>query len=120
MLIAAPRSAFTTSDVGHKNRDQIDDRGLHVAHGGNLLYVLGRNADSPSEPLFSGNRERCRPVPSTQNQRRYVVKRGDTLSKISQDFYGDANQYMKIFNANRSLLRDPNAISPGQELVIPE
>jgi nucleoid-associated protein YgaU len=59
-------------------------------------------------------------VSGGQNQRRYVVKRGDTLSKISQDFYGDANQYMKIFNANRSLLRDPNAISPGQELLIPE
>ena len=59
-------------------------------------------------------------VSGGQNQRRYVVKRGDTLIKISKDFYGDPNQYMKIFNANRSLLRDPNAISPGQELLIPD
>jgi nucleoid-associated protein YgaU len=55
-----------------------------------------------------------------QNQRRYTVKTGDTLSKISREFYGDPNQYTKIFNANRSILRDPNTISPGQELVIPE
>jgi len=55
-----------------------------------------------------------------QNQRRYTVKAGDTLSKISREFYGDANQYTKIFNANRDVLRDPNTISPGQELVIPE
>ena len=55
-----------------------------------------------------------------QNQRHYTVKPGDTLSKISRDFYGDANQYTKIFNANRNILRDPNTINPGQNLVIPE
>jgi LysM repeat protein len=55
-----------------------------------------------------------------QNQRRYTVKSGDTLSKISRSFYGDANQYTKIFDANRDVLEDPNRISPGQELVIPE
>ena len=59
-------------------------------------------------------------VAGGQNQRRYTVKAGDTLSKISREFYGDATQYTKIFNANRGVLRDPNTISPGQELVIPE
>jgi LysM repeat protein len=55
-----------------------------------------------------------------QNERRYTVQAGDTLSKISRQFYGDAGQYTKIFNANRNVLQDPNKISPGQELVIPE
>src|SRR5262249_44348538 len=55
-----------------------------------------------------------------QGQRTYTVKSGDTLSKISQQFYGDANQYNKIFNANRGIIQDPNKISPGQQLVIPE
>ena len=55
-----------------------------------------------------------------QGQRHYTVKAGDTLSKISRQFYGDANQYTKIFNANRNILRDPNTLSPGQELLIPE
>jgi nucleoid-associated protein YgaU len=59
-------------------------------------------------------------VSSGQNQRRYTVKPGDTLSRISHQFYGDANEYKKIFDANRSILRDPNTISPGQELVIPD
>jgi nucleoid-associated protein YgaU len=59
-------------------------------------------------------------VSSGQNQRRYTVKTGDTLSRISQQFYGDANEYKRIFDANRSILRDPNTISPGQELVIPD
>jgi len=49
----------------------------------------------------------------------YTVKAGDTLSRISQQFYGDAAQYMKIFNANRETLTDPNKIVPGQRLTIP-
>jgi len=59
-------------------------------------------------------------VSGGQNQRHYTIKPGDTLSKISREFYGDPNQYTKIFNANRGVLRDPNTIVPGQELVIPE
>ena len=49
----------------------------------------------------------------------YTVKSGDTLSKIAKHFYGDANAYMDIFNANQDKLNDPNKIFPGQQLVIP-
>jgi LysM repeat protein len=55
-----------------------------------------------------------------QNQRQYTVQPGDTLSKISREFYGDPNEYKKIFNANRNVLSDPDTIRPGQKLVIPE
>jgi len=51
--------------------------------------------------------------------RTYTVKAGDTLSGISRDFYGDANEYMRIFHANRDKLSDPDKIQPGQQLVIP-
>lgn len=51
--------------------------------------------------------------------RTYTVKSGDTLSKISQQFYGDANKYHKIFDANRDQLKDPDKIQPGQVLKIP-
>lgn len=49
----------------------------------------------------------------------YTVQSGDTLSKIAKDFYGDANAYMDIFNANTDKLSDPNKIQVGQTLVIP-
>ena len=55
-----------------------------------------------------------------QAQRHYTVQSGDTLSKISKQFYGNANEYMRIFEANRNILHDPNQIQPGQDLVIPE
>ena len=49
----------------------------------------------------------------------YSVKSGDTLSKIAKQFYGDAGQYMKIFEANRDTLKNPDQIQVGQELKIP-
>src|SRR3954462_5641970 len=71
--------------------------------------------------------------PQTQNQNQtqtqtqtqasrfqtYKVKQGDTLSKISQQFYGNANDYMRIFNANKDKLKDPDHVNIGEELKIP-
>ena len=54
-----------------------------------------------------------------QQQRTYTVQSGDTLSKISRQFYGDPNQYTRIFQANRDKIEDPDKIRPGQQLVIP-
>ncbi|MGZ5131861.1 MAG: peptidoglycan-binding protein LysM [Caldimonas sp.] len=47
------------------------------------------------------------------------VKAGDTLSKIAKEAYGDANAYMKIFEANKPMLSNPDKIYPGQMLRIP-
>jgi LysM repeat protein len=49
----------------------------------------------------------------------YEVKSGDNLSKISKQFYGDPNEYMRIFYANRDKLNDPDKIQVGQKLTIP-
>ena len=56
---------------------------------------------------------------STVAARTYTVQAGDNLSKISKHFYGDPNQYMKIVNANKDQLPDPDKIKPGMELNIP-
>jgi len=49
----------------------------------------------------------------------YTVQSGDSLSKISKEFYGDPMKYNAIFEANTPMLKDPNAIYPGQVLRIP-
>jgi LysM repeat protein len=49
----------------------------------------------------------------------YTVKPGDTLSKIAKQFYGNANDYNKIFEANKDQLSSPDRINAGQELKIP-
>ncbi len=49
----------------------------------------------------------------------YTVKAGDTLSKIAKEQLGNANAYMKIFEANKDQLSDPDKIKPGQVLKMP-
>jgi nucleoid-associated protein YgaU len=49
----------------------------------------------------------------------HTVEKGDTLSKIAKQVYGDANAYMKIFEANKPMLSHPDKIYPGQLLRIP-
>ena len=49
-----------------------------------------------------------------------TVKKGDTLSSIAKAEYGNANAYMKIFEANKPMLSHPDKIYPGQVLRIPE
>ena len=56
---------------------------------------------------------------SGQSGQTYTVKSGDNLSKISKQFYGDPNEYMRIFYANRDKLNDPDRIQVGQQLTIP-
>ena len=58
------------------------------------------------------------PAPAPE-EKTYTVRAGDSLSKISKQFYGDANQYMRIFEANQDQLEDPNKVQVGQELKIP-
>ncbi len=49
----------------------------------------------------------------------YIIQKGDSLSKIAKHFYGNANEYPKIFEANREVIKDPNLIFPGQKIRVP-
>jgi nucleoid-associated protein YgaU len=51
--------------------------------------------------------------------RYHLVESGDTLSKIAKAMYGNANDYPKIFEANKPMLSHPDKIYPGQLLRIP-
>jgi nucleoid-associated protein YgaU len=49
----------------------------------------------------------------------YTIKKGDTLSAIAKQFYGKANDYPRIFEANREVIKDADLIYPGQKIRIP-
>ena len=49
----------------------------------------------------------------------YEIVSGDTLGGIAKRFYGKASAYMKIFEANKDIISDPNKIYPGQKIRIP-
>lgn len=50
----------------------------------------------------------------------HTVEKGETLSGIAKKTLGNANDYMKIFEANKPMLSDPDKIYPGQVLRIPQ
>lgn len=58
-------------------------------------------------------------VAQTAYYGKYTVQKGDSLSKIAKHFYGDMMKYNQIFEANRSILDNPDQIEVGQELIIP-
>jgi len=67
--------------------------------------------DTPPMKTYQG--------PAEKLQELYVVKKGDTLQKISNDFYGTTKRWKKIYEANKKVLKAPDLIKEGQKLVIP-
>jgi nucleoid-associated protein YgaU len=120
---AAALNVVTAAGVALQN--------LHVQDG--KLYLKGR---APSEQAkyevwtavkkidptyadFAADIAIDPSLPTPPRAQAYTVQSGDTLSKISKQFYGDANKYMKIFDANKDQLSDPDKIKVGQVLQIP-
>ena len=73
----------------------------------------GVQMGSPSAPTSAA------PTAAEASARTYTVVSGDNLSKIAKHFYGNANDWHKIFEANRDKLSNPDLIQPGQVLRIP-
>jgi nucleoid-associated protein YgaU len=74
------------------------------------------------KPDFSdvvGGSSSTAPKPAAA-ERTYTVVAGDSLSKIAKKFYGDANKWRVIFEANRDQIKNPDLIHPGQTFKIPE
>lgn len=69
----------------------------------------------PNEP----NTSRQQPQEKIVTTRFHIVQRGETLSSISLLYYGSANQWQKILEANQETIKDANRISPGTKLTIP-
>ena len=55
-----------------------------------------------------------------KTDRMYVVQGGDSLSKIAKKFYGNANAWKRIFEANKDVIKNPDLIQPGWKLQIPD
>ncbi|AVV38286.1 LysM peptidoglycan-binding domain-containing protein [Pantoea sp. SM3640] len=75
--------------------------------GDELLHSVDKNVENKTDASAAGVRT-------------YTVKSGDTLSAIAKQLYNDASKYMKIFEANKNILSNPDNIAPGQVLTIPE
>ena len=105
----------------------VEDLKIKVAD--QTAYVKGKvptRADAEKVCLACGNvagiakvEDRLDVTNPAPEAKYYTVVKGDTLSKISKEQYGDANKYQKIFEANKPMLSNPDKIYPGQVLRIP-
>ncbi len=121
------------SEIAEMLRDLgITIEGGQISVKGDEVTITGRASNAAEKEkaiLVIGNTKGVAKVndqisvaaqqPQPQSQF-YEVKSGDTLSKIAKQFYGDANKYSAIFEANRPMLKDPDEIYPGQTLRIPQ
>jgi nucleoid-associated protein YgaU len=110
---------------------QLTADGLSVEFdgGSSTVTVTGQAADQATKEkilLCCGNVQGVAGVNDlltvaapADESRWHTVERGDTLSAISKNYYDSANQYMKIFEANKPMLSHPDKIYPGQLLRIP-
>lgn len=74
----------------------------------------------PAAPDFSNVHSEVRTsVPAADQTQTYTVVSGDSLSKIAKKFYGHANRWREIFEANRDQISNPDLINIGQVLKIP-
>ncbi|MFZ1891253.1 MAG: peptidoglycan-binding protein LysM [Formosimonas sp.] len=107
--------------------------GLAVAFDGasSTVTVSGEAADAATKEkilLCAGNVDGVSNVddnmtcliPETEQITFHMVQKGDTLSAIAKEVYGDANKYNTIFEANKPMLAHPDKIYPGQNLRIPK
>ena len=104
------RATAPSADLKNKVWDQIK---LVDPNFSDLIADIQAPAAAAAAATAAGN------APSTTAARSYTVQAGDSLSKIAKQFYGDANTYMTIFEANKDKLSDPDKIKPGMDLVIP-
>jgi nucleoid-associated protein YgaU len=123
-LVAAQikKFGFDTSDIQVKvdddkvilmgSIDTIDNKNKIIVTAGNIEGIASVDdwIKVKYPPVVAP------PLPEKQF---YTVKKGDYLSKIAKEVYGNANKYNVIFEANKPMLKDPNLIYPGQVLVIP-
>lgn len=101
ITVAEDGTATVTGDVG----SQEDKEKIMVAVGN--VTGIAQVSDNVSV------------TQSGAESRYYTVKSGDTLSAISKTVYGSANDYQRIFEANKPMLKHPDKIYPGQVLIIP-
>lgn len=85
-----------------------------------IASALDANAPSQAVASTSADLTKFEQTQPIKTQRFYIVHTGDTLSGISQKYYGTTKNINKIYEANKNVIKDKNRLKPGMKLVIPE
>lgn len=85
------------------------------------LHSRSPAPESPAQPAFEPNSPNM-PDQSEkiETPRFHIVRSGQTLSEISSIYYGSADKWRKILDANRRTIKDADKLRPGTKIIIPE
>jgi nucleoid-associated protein YgaU len=122
ILAHLKKFGFNTSDILVKvDGDKVSLIGsIDTIENRNKIIVAAGNIEGVSAVEdFIVVRQPPVVAPPAPEKQFYTVKKGDYLSKIAKEVYGNANKYNVIFEANKPMLKNPDLIYPGQVLVIP-
>jgi len=86
----------------------------------NTINTIRVKAAAPAPPPGPAPKAEAVPVPGAGGETIHVVVSGDTLGALAKKYYGKASLYMKIFEANKDILKNPDLIKVGQKLRIPK
>ena len=86
----------------------------------NTINTIRVKAAAPAPPPGPAQQAEAAPGAPAGAETIHVVVSGDTLGAIARKYYGKASMYMKIFEANKDVLKNPDVIKPGQKLRIPK
>jgi nucleoid-associated protein YgaU len=94
---------------------------LNLSGSVNTQYAKNALWDKIKEVGGEGQKEVTADIKvlNTDYYHLHTVDSGESLSKIAKHYYKDANSYMKIFEANKDQLKNPDNIQVGQKLKIP-
>ncbi len=100
----------------HSNRPPQEGPARSNNFSTNGLTALNAE-DNESGPLDSTIYEQTEKI---RTQKFHIVREGETLSEISYKYYGSANKWQMILDANRNVIKDVNKLKPGTKIIIPE
>ena len=96
------------------------DQGAAAANSIGPTVVDSAAADSPPEAPNTFDWTVYEQEEKIKIERFHILRKNETLSDVAQQYYGSATKWPKIYNANRSTIKNPNKLRPGTKIIIPE
>jgi nucleoid-associated protein YgaU len=134
---AAHNIGSAPADRGSGRTENANPPAPAGASLGDIINSQPRNTNSPSPGTQASAGNPQSPIPNPQSisvpdltiyekaekiktTKFHILRKEETLSTVSQQYYGTPNKWQKILDANKNVIKDPNKLQPGTKLIIPE
>lgn len=123
VLYLATHPSLGLNHLRHRSDAGGRQSGKNATGRANPPEVAETNSAGPEFPPEEPNAfdwTRFEKEANRKTERFHIVGKNETLSEVARRHYGSAGQWRKIYNANRSVIKNPDTIRPGTKLIIPD